>query len=196
MAITRNRESIRLRPREYDTAGLPTRYFNPGELERLLHLYESVNPEVVIEFGVNTGRNAVAALRNIASIRRYVGVDVTPDYRTHLQVQRKEIPARPGELALGLPQFELIVRPRGTFELTAEDLPQCDAVFIDADHSRVGVLNDRALALQVVRKGGVIIYHDDNCLPVVEVTQTLNELGAQGAVIQHVADTWLAFERV
>lgn len=196
MAITRNRESIRLRPREYDTAGLPTRYFNSGELERLLHLYESVNPEVVIEFGVNTGRNAVAAIRNIPTIERYVGVDVTPDYRTHLQVQRKEIPARPGELALGLPQFELIVRPRGTFELTAEDLPQCDAVFIDADHSRVGVLNDRALALQVVRKGGVIIYHDDNCLPVVEVTQTLNDLCEQGAVIQHVADTWLAFERV
>lgn len=196
MAITRTRESIRLRPREYDTAGLPTRYFNPGELERLLHLYESVNPEVVIEFGVNTGRNAVAALRNIASIKRYVGVDVTPDYRTHLQVQRKEIPARPGELALGLPQFELIVRPRGTFELSAADLPQCDAVFIDADHSRLGVLNDRALALQVVRKGGVIIYHDDNCLPVVEVTQTLNDLCEQGAVIQHVADTWLAFERV
>lgn len=194
--IRRNRPSIDVQPRPYNTKGLPTRYFNAGELECLLHLFESVDSKVIIEFGVNTGRNAVAAIRNIPTIERYVGVDVTPDYVTKMTCQRKEIPARPGELALGLPQFELIVRPRGTFELTAEDLPQCDAVFIDADHSRLGVLNDRELALQVVRPGGVIIYHDDNCLPVVEVTQALNDLCSQGAVIEHVAGTWLAFERV
>jgi predicted O-methyltransferase YrrM len=196
MAITRNRESATLLTRQYDTAGLPARYFNPGELDGLLCLYESVNPRVIIEFGVNTGRNVVAALRNIPSVERYVGIDVTPDYITQMKCQRKEIPAIPGELALDDDRFELIVRPRGSFDLTAGDLPECDAVFIDADHSRDGVLNDYALAKARVREGGIIIFHDDNCLPVVEVTQTLNDLVAAGAKISHVAGTWLAFERV
>lgn len=194
--MQRNRKSVTLNPRQYDTKGLPTRYFHPGELENLLHLYESVAPKTIVEFGVNTGRNAVAALRNIEGLEFYVGVDVTPDYKTIMPVQRKEIPPVPGELALGDPRFSVIVKPRGSFDLSANDLPQCDAVFIDADHSRQGVLNDRALALQIIRKGGVIIYHDDNCLPAVQVTETLNELCKEGADIVHVKDTWLAYEVV
>ena len=196
MPITRNRPSIQLVPRLYDIAGLPERYFNPGELIRLLWLMESVKPKVVVEFGVNTGRNAVAALRNLPGIEKYVGIDVTADYKTLMPTQRAEIPAIPGELALHDPRFELIVRPRGSFELSSADLPQCDAVFIDADHSRTGVLNDYALALKIVRPGGIVIFHDDNCLPVVEVTQTLNELVEQGATIEHVQQTWLSFQRI
>jgi predicted O-methyltransferase YrrM len=195
VSTERNRPSVQITPRRYDVAGLPTRYFNPGELETLLHLFETVRPKVIIEFGVNTGRNAVAALRNLPGLERYVGIDVTQDYRTHMPVQRGEIPARPGELALHDPRFELIVRPRGSFELTPADLPEADAIFIDADHSRLGVMNDYALARARVRPGGIVIFHDDNGLPVVEVTQTLNELCAEGADIQHVAGTWLAFQR-
>lgn len=196
MTITRRRESVTLQPRKYDTTGLPTRYFHPGELEALLHLFESVEAKVIIEFGVNTGRNPAAAFRNMPGIERYVGVDVTRDYQTLMQVQRKEIPDHPGELAAHDSRFELIVRPRGSFDLTADDLPECDAVFIDADHSREGVLNDYALAKAKVRPGGIIIFHDDNCLPVVQVTETLNEMCAAGVQIVHVANTWLAFERI
>jgi predicted O-methyltransferase YrrM len=196
MTITRRRESVTLQPRKYDTVGLPTRYFHPGELEALLHLFESVDAKVIVEFGVNTGRNPAAALRNMPGIERYVGIDVTRDYQTLMPVQRKEIPERPGELAAHDSRFELIVRKRGSFELTADDLPECDAVFIDADHSRDGVLNDYALAKAKVRPGGIIIFHDDNCLPVVQVTETLNEMCASGVQIVHVADTWLAYERI
>jgi len=196
MELIRQRKSIALKPREYDTSGLPKRYFNEGELEALLCLFESVKPKTIIEFGVNTGRNAVAALRNIEGIESYVGVDVGHEYKTIMRVQRSEVPQIAGELALGDPRFSVIVRARGTFELTAEDLPKADAIFIDADHSRLGVENDYALAKQVIKSGGIIIFHDDNCLPVVEVTQTLNDLCAAGAKIQHVKDTWLAFERV
>lgn len=196
MTIARNRASVKLLPRKYDTAGLPTRFFNPGELDRLLHLYESVAPRVVIEFGVHMGRNAVAALRNIPSIERYIGVDVVPDYRTTMPVQRNEVPAEPGSLALHDSRFELIVRPRGTFDIERDDLPIADVVFIDADHSRVAVEHDYALAKRAVRPGGMIIFHDDNGLPAVQVTETLNDLCAAGAPIVHVADTWLAFEAI
>lgn len=193
MSISRLRESITLSPRQYDASGLPDRYFNPGELDVLLHLFEGA--EVVVEFGVNAGRNPAAALRNIATIRRYVGVDVEQNYRTTLPVQRREIPQHPGELAQDDPRFELIVRPRGTFDLTVQDLPCADAVFIDADHSRAGIENDYALAKSIINPGGIIIFHDDNCRRDVEVTQTLNDFVEAGADIKHVAGTWIAFER-
>lgn len=196
MSIVRNRPSITLSPRNYDIAGLPTRFFNPGELEVLLHLYESVSPQVIVEFGVNTGRNALAALRNIDGLAEYVGVDVELGYRTKMTVQRGEVPAKPGELALHDPRFRLLLRANGTFDLQSDDLPLADVVFIDADHSRAGVENDYRLARRIVTPGGLIIFHDDNCLPVVEVTQTLNDLCDQGAKIQHIAGTWLSYEVV
>lgn len=196
MTIKRNRPSVRVAPRQYDTAGLTKRFFNPGELEAWLHLVESVEPRIVIEFGVHEGRNAAATFRNIPSVWRYVGVDVTPGYRSRMPVQRLEVPAVPGRLVRGDPRFELIVRPHGTLDLIADELPMADVVFIDADHSRVCVEHDYALAREVLRPGGMIIFHDDNCLPQVEVTQTLNDLCAQGAEITHVADTWLSFSRM
>lgn len=196
MTTARNRPSVKLSPRGYDFAGIPTRYFNPGELAALLHLYESIDARVIVEFGVNNGRTPLAAFRNLPNIERYVGVDVTPDYVTNMACQRREIPNVPGELALHDPRFELIVRPRGSFELTTDDLLVCDVAFIDADHSRSGVLNDYALSKELVRPGGLIIFHDDNGLPVVQVTETINDLCASGADIKHVEGTWLAYEVV
>lgn len=196
MTITRNRESIKLSPRRYDTSGIPTRYFNPGELEAFLHLVEEVQPAVMVEFGVNNGRNPLAVLRNIPTVQFYIGVDVPPGYEFAMSVQKNEVPICPGELVLNDPRFILLLRKRGTFEMKAAEFPEADVVFIDADHSKEGVLNDRRLAQGILRPGGRIIYHDDNCLPVVEVTQTLNALCLEGAKITHVADTWLAYEDV
>jgi predicted O-methyltransferase YrrM len=195
LKIERNRPSVKVTPRGYDTTGLPRRFFNAGELDVWLHLVESVSPEIVIEFGVHEGRNAAAAFRNIASIWRYVGVDVTPGYRSRMPVQRLEVPATPGRLVRSDRRFELIVRPNGTLDLVADDLPMADVVFIDADHSRVCVEHDYTLARQVLRPGGMVIFHDDNGLPQVEVTQTLNDLCERGEEIVHVADTWLSFVR-
>lgn len=192
--MQRERESVAVTPREYDLSGLPNRYFNSGELAALLHLYESVNAKTIVEFGCNNGRTAAAALRNIASIESYVGIDVLPGYATIMPCQRREIPQEPGELALSDPRFHLIVSKRGSFDLIS--IPASDAVFIDADHSVEGVMNDYGLAKAAVRPGGIIIFHDDNCLPTVEVTQTLNALCEGGAQIVHVAGTWLAYERV
>lgn len=195
MKIVRKRPSVRITSGKYDVSGLPIEYFGPGELECLLTLFEDAR--TVIEFGVNSGRNPAAALRNIDSIERYVGVDVEPGYRTVMPVQRREVPADPGCLAVGDTRFELVLRPRGTFDLEPDDLPMADAIFIDADHSERGVRNDTALAMRCIHPGGVVIWHDDNCLPVVEVTQTLNVLQSELSLdIQHIEGTWLSFARV
>lgn len=148
----------------------------------------------MVEFGCNNGRTAAAVMRNVETVERYVGVDVPAGYRFACKVQAKEIPAEPGSLAVGDPRFDLVLRDRGTFDLGAEDLPGCDVVFIDGDHSHAAVLNDRNLAQAIVRPGGLIVYHDDNGLKVVDVSATLDKLAEDGAGIVHVSGTWLAFE--
>lgn len=175
-------------------SGLPTRYVWPGELDVLAHLLSGAR--TVVEFGCNNGRTAAAILRNVPTVERYIGVDVPAGYKFACGVQSREVPAKPGELALADKRFELLLRDRGTFELTAEDLPPCDAVFIDGDHSEAAVRNDYALARRVVRHGGIIVFHDDNGLRTVDVSRVLDDLASKGADIRHVSGTWLAFERV
>ncbi|SFM00594.1 Methyltransferase domain-containing protein [Bradyrhizobium sp. NFR13] len=176
--------------------GLPSRYVHPGELDILIYLIRSAEARTVVEFGCNSGRTAAAILRNVDSVERYVGVDVRPGYSFACKVQAREVPAVPGELAIGDKRFELLLRDRGTFDLTPDDLPSCDVVFIDADHSRPAVLNDRKLAKAIVRPGGLVVYHDDNGLEVVDVSLALDGLADEGAEIVHIAGTWLAFERM
>jgi predicted O-methyltransferase YrrM len=190
------RSTVTIAAPKADLSELPSRYVHPGELDILIHLIRSVGAHTVVEFGCNNGRTAAAVLRNIAGIERYVGVDVPPGYNFACKVQAKEIPSVPGELAIGDERFELLLRARGTFDLEPGDLPACDMVFVDADHSRAAVLNDRELAKAIVRPGGMIVYHDDNGLEVVDVSKVLDELAAHGADIAHVAGTWLAVERV
>jgi predicted O-methyltransferase YrrM len=177
-------------------SGLPTRYIHEGELDVLIHLAKSVDARCVAEFGCNNGRTAAAVLRNVETIERYVGVDVPSGYSFACKVQAKEVPEKAGELALNDGRFELLLRRRGTFDLTADDLPECDLVFIDGDHSEAAVRHDRDLAWRVVRPGGLIVYHDDNGLRTVDVSRVLDVLSDGGADIQHVAGTWLAVERV
>lgn len=173
---------------------MPTRYVWPGELDVLAHLLNGAR--TVVEFGCNNGRTAAAMLRNVPSIKRYIGVDVSSDYKFACKVQASERPLVPGDLALDDDRFELVLRDRGSFDLTAADLPKCDAVFIDGDHSERAVRHDYALARSVVRSGGIIVFHDDNGLDVVDVSRVLDDLSDSGADITHVSGTWLAFERV
>lgn len=182
-------------PAADDLSDLPGRYMNPGELARLVTLVRSVAPRSMVEFGCNEGRTAAALLRTVPTLAHYCGVDVEPGYVPAKAVQRNEVPPRPGYHARHDGRFDLVLRPRGAFDLTADDLPAADVVFIDGDHSRAAVLNDWALACAVIRPGGIVIFHDDNGLPVVDVTATLDELFAAGAPVQHVAESWLAVVR-
>lgn len=138
----------------------------------------------------------MAALRNIPSIKKYYGVDVLPGYKTIKEVQRKEVPINPGHYAAHDPRFELILKKHGSFEMDRDDIPKVDVAFIDADHSRQGVINDFNLMDGNINEGGLIIFHDDNCLPVVEVTETLNELQeTRKLTIQHISNTWFSIIR-
>jgi spermidine synthase len=174
---------------------LPKHYLNAGELEVLVALVRSAQPKGVLEIGVNTGRTARALLDNVPGIERYQGIDVPPGYAFACRVQRNEVPTNPGHYALQDHRFELVLRPRGSFDLTPADLRPCDVVFIDGDHGRAAVMHDTALAVSLLRPGGLIIWHDYHDFETVEVRDALHELQATGMPIQHVAGTWIAYAR-
>lgn len=188
-----NREAVTIKAPPVTLPPYPPRFFHPGELAVLVELVRGAR--TMIEFGCNEGRAAAALLLNLPTMEEYLGVDVLPGYVTIKECQRKEVPEEPGKFAAHDPRFRLLLRARGTLDLQGEDLPPADAVFIDADHSRLGVTNDYMLARDIIRPGGIIVFHDDNGLPVVEVSETLDEFAAAGRRILHVRDTWLAFER-
>jgi len=187
-----------LEVRPIDWSGLTRRFMNEGELETLIALLRPLKPRSIAEFGVNEGRTARAILDNIPGIERYDGVDVLPGYVFEKKVQRGEIPGRPGHLARGDHRFTLLLCKRGTLDLQPRDFfgwPY-DAVFIDGDHSRAAVEHDTRLARQLLRPGGLIIWHDYHDLGTVDVRDVLHEMQAQGAALTHVEGTWLVFMTV
>lgn len=188
-----DRSQLDIRP--IDWSGLNRRYMNDGELEVLVALARSIAPKVMIEIGVNEGRTAKALLANVPTLTRYVGVDVLPGYVPAREVQRREVPAAPGHLARDDDRFELVLKRRGSLDLTIDDLPPADVIFIDGDHGFEAVLHDTLLARRRVRHGGLIVWHDYHGLDTVDVRKVLERFAADGDPIQHIDNTWLAVER-
>lgn len=160
----------------------------------LIALLNWLKAETVVEIGVQSGHCAIALLKNVPSIRQYIGIDVEPGYKTGLPSQQSEIPDRPGELVLQHGYFNLMTRPRGSLDLSECDLPTCDAMLIDGDHSECAVRQDSDLATHVVRPGGLILWHDYWPPWQNDVVKVLNELHRMGRNIRHIPNTWLAME--
>jgi predicted O-methyltransferase YrrM len=174
--------------RPIDWLGLHRAYQNAGEMEILAALARSIEARRMLEIGCRDGRTAKLMLHNVATLERYVGVDVVPGYVPPLACQRGERVEHPGELALSDPRFELIIRPCGSLDLTAADFPErFDVCYIDGDHSAAAVRQDSELALAVTR--GLIVWHDYGNASV-EVSGVLEALDLP---IKQIARTWLAY---
>jgi predicted O-methyltransferase YrrM len=183
--------------RPIDWCGLPKRFLNPGEGEVLAALMRSVQARRVVEIGCNDGRTAKLMLRNVPTIDRYIGIDVPPGYEFLCSVQKNEVPARPGRHALEEKGFELLLRPRGSFDVHPVEIGEADVVFIDGDHSAPAVHHDTQLARRVLRPGGLIIWHDYHDLGTVDVRDMLHAFVMGGTARPvHVEDTWIAIERI
>lgn len=175
--------------------------FLPGEFEKLLEVVKSVRPEVMVEIGCHEGRTAAACLHQIASLRRYIGIEVRHGYVPSLIVQRGEIPSRPGHLAMRDPRFNLRLFDHGSLDIDPSQTETLlmfgpvDVVFIDGDHSAPAVRHDSRLARTITHRGGAIIWHDYTN-PKAEVTEVLDEDIRRGYKIEHIANTWLAVERI
>jgi predicted O-methyltransferase YrrM len=168
-----------------------SRYLGANECSIMIDLVRSVSPRVMIEFGCNLGITAKRVLENVPTLEKYIGVDVPPAHVTTLMCQLEEVPESAGCYADD-PRFRLLTSP--TQELEASDLEPCDAVFIDGDHSFPAVTHESIIARDLVRPGGIIIWHDFQN-PSVEVTEALVSFYAQGWPIVSVRNSWLAFMR-
>ena len=174
----------------------PSPFLSQTETAILVALLNTVRPQIMIEIGCQQGRTAKIILDSISCLKTYIGIDVPFGSRTTLSCQRSEVPYTAGMWVANEKRFALIMRERGSLDLTAEDLEPCDAVFIDGDHSANAVLHDSCLARALVRPGGIIIWHDYGN-PAVEVTQVLEMLNVEQCwPIQHVENTWLAYRRI
>jgi predicted O-methyltransferase YrrM len=190
---TISHDELPVRPMPINWQGLPRTYLNEGELEIIVALIGCTKHDIVVEIGLAEGRTAKAILRELP-VHRYIGVDTDPHYRTKLPGQWSERSPSPGYLALDDPRFDRWLLPRGSLDLTADDFPPVDAVFIDGDHSSEVVRHDTDLARAIVSPGGIIIWHDAHN-DSVEVTRVLEFDQHHGHDIRHIENTWLAFER-
>jgi predicted O-methyltransferase YrrM len=169
-----------------------SRYLSGHETSILVDLVKSVSPRVMIEFGCNAGITAKRVLESVPTLERYIGVDVEPDHVPTLSCQAAEVPAQAGAFAADDPRFFLLSSP--SIRLNGDDLEPCDAVFIDGDHSDEAVTYESYMAEELVRRAGIIIWHDYGN-PAVEVTRALERLAADGWPIKSVEGSWLAFMR-
>jgi len=163
-------------------------YLGETELAILVALVQNVKPTVMIEIGCQLGRTAKVILNNVPTLVRYVGIDVPWSHQPTLACQRSETPALPGLYAKDDPRFYLYLQPTQTIP----ELEQCDAVFIDGDHSSAAVLHDSHLAFACVRPGGIIVWHDVGNTGV-EVTPVIDQFITEGWPIEKVPNTWLAY---
>ena len=176
-----------------DWLGLHREYLQAGEMEIIAALLREVNAKSMIEIGCRDGRTARVLLHNVSSLERYVGIDVPMHYRPALPHQRNEMVAEPGHFAVADPRFELLISDNGSRDLTWDKVGPVDAMFIDGDHSFEVVLSDSHLADEVVKPGGIVIWHD-YVNHAVDVTRALEHLrDDEGWPIVNVAGTWLAF---
>lgn len=179
-------------PRFTSPRTLANAYLGATETALVVDLIATVWPRVMLELGVNLGKTARAILDAVPSLELYIGVDVPSGVYPRLACQRSEVPIIAGTFAASDPRFQILIAESTT--LTAEDLEPVDAVFVDGDHSAVAVEHDSRLARELLRPGGIIVFHDYGN-PAVEVTPVLDRLAEEGWPIRHVRNTWLAYMR-
>lgn len=171
-----------------------SKYLNAVETSVLVALLNSVRPRVMMEFGCNRGTTAKRVLDNVPSIECYIGIDVPFGHKPTLHCQDSEVLPSPGYYAANDPRFFLLQREQGSLLLSPVELELIDAAFIDGDHSRAAVLRDTGTASELMRPGGIIIWHDYGNTGV-EVTEVLDALHDAGRPLVHVAGTLLAYAK-
>jgi len=179
-----------------DWPDLPSRnYMCDGELGFLLTMLDQRQPKRMVEFGVNQGITARAVLNNIESIEYYLGVDVPFEHKMQISGQQSEVPSKPGHLVDTDPRFDLFIRFNGMpDQVIVGEL--FDVAFIDGDHSYAGVITDYRMARRMVRKGGLILFHDYNNRSV-DVTKALEDLHQnENRNLFNINGTMLVYEQL
>jgi predicted O-methyltransferase YrrM len=163
------------------------------ELLVLGAIAQAVQPRRVFEFGTFTGGSTLVLAANSADDALLTTLDIGPgafgiEYKVGEQFLDTRFAARIEQHLGDSRQFN-IDRYRG----------QMDLVFVDANHTLEFARHDTRLAFEMLRPGGVIVWHDYTWLPehaeCVGVTHAVNEIQEQRGGCYHVAGTRFAIYR-
>jgi hypothetical protein len=132
----------------------------------LMTLIRCLGYKKILELGVSEGYTAKFLMGECYGIDKYIGVDVPMGFKTALPIQQVEVRDVSGSVALGDNCFRMLILQNGTQGLVDNmsilGESDFDVCFVDADHSYEGIKRDTAIARKVVRRGGVIVWHDYN----------------------------------
>lgn len=151
------------------------------ELEEIVDLIIEINPKTILEIGTHQGRTTL----NIEQFARKDAVIYTIDKENNL-FDDYSYPEN----------INFIISDSMDFDFNSLGM-KFDFIFIDAGHYKEAVLNDTKKSLEVLEKGGIIVWHDyhPNKTPskvqgYFGVAPAIEELGLE---VELIAGTKLAF---
>lgn len=166
-----------------------------NELPILSGICQETKPKLVFEFGTFAGLTTVNLAANTPANSIIYTLDIPHDHPKLQSAPREEkyiLKERAGQFYRESP-YRHKVRQLWCDSAEFDESPfagQVDLVFIDASHSYAYVKNDTEKSLRMLRKGGLLIWHDYyHGWP--DVTRYLHER-AKELRIQHIAETSLA----
>lgn len=166
MAVISQRDFAKMFGFEMPSGGRIPQHLVTSEKVILMNLIRCFGYKKVLELGVSEGYTTKFLLGECSSIEKYVGVDVPWGFKTVLPIQQTEVAKVSGGIAMDDGRFRMLLPQNGTQELVDDPAKlgetDFDVCFVDADHSYDGVRRDTLLAWKVVRRGGVIVWHDYN----------------------------------
>lgn len=128
-----------------------------AELLSISAMCRVLKPSNIFEIGTFTGETAWSMASNLPTTSRLYTLDLPPEeIPSHFQ------PYEAGAFFKGTPESSRIKQLFG-WSTNFDFAPYCrsiDLVFIDGDHSYAGVTSDTRNALQIVRKGGIVVWDD------------------------------------
>lgn len=162
-------------------------YMRQNEADALVLLLRPYR--IICEVGLQEGRTAQYVLERLPRVTQWIGVDVGEGYRFGLPEQSAEKPKLAGHLCRD-PRLTVWLRPRGSYDLTTDEVAHVEAAFIDGDHSYEAVANDIRLFDGVP----FMAFHDYLNPGTPGVKVAIDEyVSRSGKTLHHVPDTRLCY---
>ena len=162
----------------------------------------------LFEFGTCTGKTAYLWARNAPPDARVVTLTLPPEQRAQYRTEEAD-DATDVRYALRESAFTSFLYSGSDVEPKIEQLygdsktidlspwaGSCDVVFVDGSHAYSYVVSDSEKALQLVRPGGLVLWHDyAGPHHAIGVFRALNELAARLPLVHIAGTTLVAYRR-
>ena len=156
----------------------------------LLHLVRFYRPRRFLEIGTHRGfttRNLASRFPEMAIVTVDPGDSVPYAARPPDQHGEYLPQDQIGELAAVFPNVRILKK---RFHEIAWDGERFEMIFIDGNHTLAEVLADSHMALRLVTSPGVVVWHDYNNVP--DVNLALEQLNVNGDIVS-IHNTWIAY---